>query len=284
MLSARLALLPLIGLSVLAGPAAASAPESAITHAAIAPYEDVLRHDAVALCGDLTPEVAAELFRTAVPTTECSADASRVFASSAQDEPRADPDLTLEPSVTHLEVAGQHAKLTLSFQYLTVAKKREVSMVTVHYASPVKLQLEEVSGHWLVSSRATLGTVPGCRLAKPRLCQPGAHVLLFYVGEPEQPEEELPLPPAFVRRAGGHEVSEYEAGKRVVAQSGCLACHRIGDGGNRGPGRNLTHVGSRLSGRQIAHALVDPQAPMPSFRHLPAQKLHDIVRFLALLR
>jgi hypothetical protein len=284
MLRVRLALLPLLGLGLLAGPATASTPEPAITHAAIAPYQDVLRRDAAALCEDLTPAVAAELSRTAMPTTECSADASRVFASTAQDEPLASSDLTLEPSVTHLEVTGQHAKLTLSFQYQTVVKKPGLTMVAIHYARPVKLELEEVSGRWLVSSQATLGTVPGCRLAKPHRCPPGAQVLLFHLGEPEQPEEELPLPPAAVRHAGGRELGEFQAGRRALAQSGCLACHRIGDTGNSGPGRNLTHVGSRLSERQIAHALIDSRAPMPSFRHLPAQKRHDVVRFLALLR
>jgi hypothetical protein len=288
MLSVRLALLPLLGLGVLAGTAlagtTASAPESAITHAAVAPYQDLLRRDAAALCGDLTPTVAAELFRMAEPTAECSADASRVFASTAQDEPLADPDLTLELSATHLEVTGQHAKLTLGFQYQTVAKEHGLTMVTIHYGRPVKLELEEVGGRWLVSSQATLGTVSGCRLAKTHRCQHGAQVLLFYMGEPVQPEEELPLPPAAVRSAGGRELGEFEAGKRVLAQSGCLACHRIGAVGNRGPGRNLTHVGSTLSERQIAHALVDSRAPMPSFKHLPARKFHDIVRFLALLR
>ena len=29
---------------------------------------------------------------------------------------------------------------------------------------------------------------------------------------------------------------EYEPGKLVVAQSGCLACHKIGENGNGGPG------------------------------------------------
>jgi ubiquinol-cytochrome c reductase cytochrome b subunit/menaquinol-cytochrome c reductase cytochrome b/c subunit len=87
-----------------------------------------------------------------------------------------------------------------------------------------------------------------------------------------------------VKRAGGLEQREFEAGRLVVAQSGCLACHRIGDNGNAGPGPNLTHVGSKLQEPEIAHALEDPRAPMPSFRHLPAQKFHEVVRFLALLR
>ena len=52
--------------------------------------------------------------------------------------------------------------------------------------------------------------------------------------------------PAAVVQAGGKTLAEYEAGKEVVAQSGCLACHKIGDNGNDGPGPNLTHIGSRL--------------------------------------
>lgn len=110
-------------------------------------------------------------------------------------------------------------------------------------------------------------------------------MLIFLIGElePVQPGLELPVPAA-VKRAGGREQREFEAGKLDVAQSGCLACHRISDNGNRGPGPNLTHIGSELSEREIARALVDPGAPMPSFRHLPAQKFHDIVRFLALLQ
>jgi menaquinol-cytochrome c reductase cytochrome b/c subunit len=70
----------------------------------------------------------------------------------------------------------------------------------------------------------------------------------------------------------------------VVAQSGCLACHRIGAQGNSGPGPDLTHIGSTLSAEQIEHAILDPSAPMPSFKNLPAVKLKDVVEFLAQFR
>ena len=39
-----------------------------------------------------------------------------------------------------------------------------------------------------------------------------------------------------VAQAGGAVLAEYEEGRKVVAQSGCLACHKIGDNGNAGPG------------------------------------------------
>jgi Cytochrome c len=90
--------------------------------------------------------------------------------------------------------------------------------------------------------------------------------------------------PAAVTKAGGHRLTEFEAGKKAVAQSGCLACHRIGENGNTGPGRDLTKVGDRLPKQTIARTLVNPTAPMPSFRHLPAAKFHAIVTFLAELK
>lgn len=99
----------------------------------------------------------------------------------------------------------------------------------------------------------------------------------------DREEPGIVLPPT-VRRAGGRELKEFEDGSVVVADSGCLACHRIGEQGNTGPGRDLTHVGSQLSERQLEHAIVDAPKPMPSFSHLPQAKLEAIIRFLSLLR
>lgn len=77
---------------------------------------------------------------------------------------------------------------------------------------------------------------------------------------------------------------EFKRGSRVFAESGCLSCHRIGDNGNHGPGPALTRIGSRLDEAAIKRALIRPLAPMPSFRNMPADKFHALVRFLALLR
>jgi hypothetical protein len=288
---ARLLVLPLLGLSLLAakamasGPEAASGgPEAAITRAAAAPFQDALRHDAATLCGDFVPAVAAELVHGTAGAGGCTAAASREFALTAPNEPPTATGLSLTPTVHDLEVAGQHATLELSFTFLTISKKPGTTKVAIHHAGPIKLGLKEVGGAWLVSSRARLSTVPGCRLPKPDRCSHGARVLIFLAGEiaPTQPGEALPIP--VIPQHGVGNQHEVETGRLEVARSGCLACHLIGDNGNRGPGRNLTHIGSKLSERELAHALVDPQAPMPSFDHLPAQKLHDIVRFLAALR
>ena len=90
--------------------------------------------------------------------------------------------------------------------------------------------------------------------------------------------------PAAVQQAGGKALAEFEAGKLVVAQSGCLACHKIGENGNAGPGPNLTHIGARLPRQAIARTLVNPTAPMPSFKNLPPQKFQSVVNFLTQLK
>jgi menaquinol-cytochrome c reductase cytochrome b/c subunit len=79
----------------------------------------------------------------------------------------------------------------------------------------------------------------------------------------------------------------FNAGKLVVGQSGCLACHVIGDNGNNGPGPPLTHVGSKLRPAAIASTLRNPTAPMPSFKGLAQQspqKFQDLVNFLSELQ
>src|SRR3954465_15780235 len=75
-----------------------------------------------------------------------------------------------------------------------------------------------------------------------------------------------------------------EAGKLVVAQSGCLACHKIGENGNEGPGPNLTDIGDKLLPGAILRTLENPTAPMPSFAGLPAEKKTALVAFLSSLR
>jgi mono/diheme cytochrome c family protein len=75
-----------------------------------------------------------------------------------------------------------------------------------------------------------------------------------------------------------------EAGKLVMAQSGCLACHKVGDNGNDGPGPHLTDVGNKLPKAAILRTLENPTAPMPSFAGLPNNKKQALVNFLASLK
>jgi menaquinol-cytochrome c reductase cytochrome b/c subunit len=113
----------------------------------------------------------------------------------------------------------------------------------------------------------------------------GAMALLTYEGASAGSPTVIEMPtPTAVAQAGGKTLSEFEAGRLVVAQSGCLACHKIGDNGNDGPGPNLTHIGARLPRLGIARTLVNPTAPMPSFRNLPPEKFNAAIFFLSQLK
>jgi ubiquinol-cytochrome c reductase cytochrome b subunit/menaquinol-cytochrome c reductase cytochrome b/c subunit len=113
----------------------------------------------------------------------------------------------------------------------------------------------------------------------------GAMAFLTYSGANAGSPTAIEMPtPKAVLQAGGTTLSEYEAGKLVVAQSGCLACHKIGENGNGGPGPPLTKIGARLPRQAIARTLVNPTAPMPSFKNLPPQKFKAVVEFLSQLK
>jgi quinol-cytochrome oxidoreductase complex cytochrome b subunit len=103
----------------------------------------------------------------------------------------------------------------------------------------------------------------------------GAHA-----GSPNQIDLETP---ASIVATGGETLRTFEAGRQVVAQSGCLACHKIAEnGGTLGP--NLTKIGSRLARQAIARTLVNPTAPMPAYTSLPPAKRDALVEVLAQLK
>ncbi len=161
----------------------------------------------------------------------------------------------------------------------------------------------------------TPSLVPLATIGVPTLCMILLFLLPFYDRGPERRPERRPIAtitgitvicamayltysganvgsptaiematPAAVKQAGGKLLAEYEEGRKVVAQSGCLACHKLGDNGNSGPGPELTHIAARIPRDGIARTLVDPTAPMPSFKNLPAKKFEAIVNFLSQLK
>jgi len=97
-------------------------------------------------------------------------------------------------------------------------------------------------------------------------------------GSPNEIEQEAPAD------LKGAELAQYDAGKMVAAQSGCLACHKIGENGNSGPGPELTDIGERLPKEAIARTLENPTAPMPSYKNLPPEKFTSLVDFLTQLK
>src|SRR5207344_1934517 len=76
----------------------------------------------------------------------------------------------------------------------------------------------------------------------------------------------------------------FNAGRLVAAQSGCTAWDKFAENGNDGPGPHLTTLGGRLPREAIARTLVNPTAPMPSYKDMPAQKFNNLVVFLSQLK
>jgi menaquinol-cytochrome c reductase cytochrome b/c subunit len=97
----------------------------------------------------------------------------------------------------------------------------------------------------------------------------GAMGYLTYLGANAGAPTEIDLKtPDRIKALGPQQLALYEKGKQVMAQSGCLACHKVGENGNDGPGPHLTDIGARLPSQAIARTLVNPTAPMPPFTGL----------------
>jgi quinol---cytochrome c reductase cytochrome c subunit, bacillus type len=157
--------------------------------------------------------------------------------------------------------------------------------------------------------------VPMATIGVPTICMILLFLLPFYDRGPERRPERRPIattagiftivamafltyqgaqagspnsidmkPPSSLRGAA---LTQWNKGRLVAAQSGCLACHKIGENGNDGPGPQLTHVGSRVPEAAIGQTLRNPTAPMPSFASLartqPA-KFKALVSFLSQLK
>ncbi len=89
-----------------------------------------------------------------------------------------------------------------------------------------------------------------------------------------------PRPPGV--GAGARPDPQLVAGKRLVEQLGCLACHQLGTRGNSGPGDNLSAIGTRRTASQIRRSLLSGATPpMPSFRDLPGAQLAALVAYLS---
>jgi menaquinol-cytochrome c reductase cytochrome b/c subunit len=75
---------------------------------------------------------------------------------------------------------------------------------------------------------------------------------------------------------------ELQAGKEVVAQSGCLGCHKIGENGNT-LAPELTEIGAKLPASGIERTIQIGPSFMPEYQ-LPQEKLNEAVKFLASLQ
>lgn len=232
-----------------------------IASAATAPLVAFEHRDAARLCSAFAPEVAAHLM-SGTATGGCKHRVSAVLETSPK------PEAVGKTEVSRVSWHGDRGRATLV--------KREEGQVFED-----DLSLRRVGHKWLVATRAKLIAV-SCH-SHHISCGKHSHVLILVMGLFVARPSPV-VPPVAVKRVEGRKLPELEAGERVAVQSGCLACHRIGQRGNAGPGRALTHVGARLNAAQIRRALLSPSLPMPAFAHLQKEKLRALVRFLAQLR
>jgi len=146
--------------------------------------------------------------------------------------------------------------------------------------------------------------VPLATIGIPTVCMVLLLLLPFYDRSPERRPERRPvamtagvltiISMAFLTYLGATAGSptsidlgvapEFQAGKEVAAQSGCLACHQFGENGNDGPGPELTDIGSRIPAEAIARSLEVGPGIMPAYDDLSDKKFDDLVKFLASLQ
>lgn len=77
---------------------------------------------------------------------------------------------------------------------------------------------------------------------------------------------------------------QYEQGKLITAEAGCLACHSIGENGAHGGlGPDLTHIGAKLPASAIKRSVAVGPGIMPSFDGLGEKNLNEVANYLASL-
>src|SRR3954469_23200967 len=113
----------------------------------------------------------------------------------------------------------------------------------------------------------------------------GAMAYLTFLGASAGSTTSIEItPPPNVMSQGSAAIAQVNAGRGVPPQWGCRACHKFGESGNDGPGPPLEHIAARLPRQAIARTLINPTAPMPSFRTLSPEKFNALVNFLGNLR
>jgi quinol-cytochrome oxidoreductase complex cytochrome b subunit len=145
--------------------------------------------------------------------------------------------------------------------------------------------------------------VPIATIGIPTICMVLLLLLPFYDRGPERRPERRPLATTagiltilamgYLTYAGATSGSpteidmkvppRYKAGSEIVASSGCLACHKLGENGNNGPGPELTHIGARIPRAAIIRSVEIGPSIMPSYRDLSKKKLDELADFLSSL-
>ena len=140
--------------------------------------------------------------------------------------------------------------------------------------------------------------VPVATIGIPTVCLVLLLLLPFYDRNPERRPERRPIATtaailtiiamAFLTVLGAEAGSpteielavapQYEEGKEVAAQSGCLACHIFEHNGNTGPGPELTEIGAQIPRAAIARSLEVGPGIMPSYAGLKEDDPGEVQR------
>lgn len=128
------------------------------------------------------------------------------------------------------------------------------------------------------ASKPTAGLTGGDEVRRFGRCRGPGNTVAMVV---PPPPPSLPGPPAGLSATAR---AEFLQGRLAAQNAGCEACHTIGAAENDGPGPPLTDIGSKLGPAALRSALVDPTAPMPSFRAMKPPELRALVAFLSELR
>ena len=219
-----------------------------------------------------------------------------------QDEPVAEPAeqrLELAAAAVHVADHVERTRLTPAVAAQRAAHDRR----GVDLLDPA----QHVHGAEALAAQAAQRTpelVPVATIGIPTICMVLLLLLPFYDRNPERRPERRPIATtagiltiiamAYLTFLGANAGSpneielatspQLEPGKQVAEQSGCGACHKIGENGNDGPGPELTDIGEKLLPGAIQRTLENPTAPMPSYRELDPEKKQELVKFLSQLK
>jgi mono/diheme cytochrome c family protein len=112
----------------------------------------------------------------------------------------------------------------------------------------------------------------------------------YFAKKPDQPEAKQSTAPSATSNAPAKQSpSDVERVKRIIAENGCLTCHRIEqEGGSTGP--SLNGIGKRRTADEIRAAIVTHRTtagsgntnPGPSYeKKITGDNLDSLVRYLA---
>ena len=112
----------------------------------------------------------------------------------------------------------------------------------------------------------------------------------YFAKKPDQPEaKQSTAPSATSNGSAKQSPSDVEHVKRIIAENGCLTCHRIEqEGGSAGP--SLNGIGKRRTADEIRAAIVNHHAaagsgntnPGPPYeKKITGENLDSLVRYLA---